>query len=186
MGDEEAFGELYVRFWPRLKCFCLRFLHSGDMAENYSQDVFVKIWESREMLDWERSFSGYLYVIARNMVFNYLKREAMSDRKTEKFIKNYMENVRRNATDDGVIEGDYMKLLQKGILSLPARQQQVFRMSREGRMSHREIAEHLGLSVYTVQEYISDAIARIKEYIGRNSDISFIITILTALMIDGI
>lgn len=88
-GDEQAFYALYARYWTRLKGFCRQFLKSEDLAENYAQDIFLKIWETRELLDPERSFSAYLYTIARNTVFNYLRHVAVSENASRKLIRDY-------------------------------------------------------------------------------------------------
>ena len=70
-------------------------------------------------------------------------------------------------------EKDYLGLLQNALLRLSPRQRQVFMMSRDRNLSHNEIAEKLGLSVYTVQEYMSDSLKSIKDYLSKHSDIVF-------------
>ena len=78
-GDEDAFCRLYARYWKKLFGFCLKFLKSYDLAENYAQDIFLKIWENREFLDPEKSFSSFLYTIARNRILNWLKHVARTE-----------------------------------------------------------------------------------------------------------
>lgn len=43
IGDEEAFCALYARYWKKVCNFCYRFIGSYDLAENYTQDIFLKI-----------------------------------------------------------------------------------------------------------------------------------------------
>lgn len=173
-GDEDAFCLLYARYWERLRNFCYRFVRSQDLAENYAQDIFLKIWENKELLDPGKSFSSYLYTIARNKAINYLRQVARSESLTRKLIKSYTD---RTATEseggEELLEKDYLLLLQNAIHSLPPRQQEVFRLSRNCNLSHKEIAERLGLSVYTVQEYISCSIKSIKLYVSKYSGIVF-------------
>jgi hypothetical protein len=85
IGDENAFCQLYTRYYGRVKSFSQRFVHSEDMAENYAQDVFRKIWENRVMLDSDRSFSSYLYVMA----LNYLHRVSLLEKAYVRFIHDY-------------------------------------------------------------------------------------------------
>lgn len=181
-GDEQAFYALYARYWTRLKGFCRQFLKSEDLAENYAQDIFLKIWETRELLDPERSFSAYLYTIARNTVFNYLRHVAVSENASRKLIRDYRRAEEADG-DDEIIERDYLDLLHRAIERLTPRQQQVFRLSRDNNLSHREIAENLGISVYTVQEYISDSIHSIKKYIEKRSDIVFVLLITLSVFL---
>lgn len=173
-GDEDAFCLLYARYWERLRNFCYRFVRSQDLAENYAQDIFLKIWENKELLDPGKSFSCYLYTIARNKAINYLRQVARSESLTRKLIKSYTDRtVTESEGGEELLEKDYLLLLQNAIHSLPPRQQEVFRLSRNCNLSHKEIAERLGLSVYTVQEYISCSIKSIKLYVSKYSGIVF-------------
>ncbi len=173
-GDEDAFCLLYARYWERLRNFCYRFVRSQDLAENYAQDIFLKIWENKELLDPGKSFSSYLYTIARNKAINYLRQVARSESLTRKLIKSYTDRtVTESEGGEELLEKDYLLLLQNAIHSLPPRQQEVFRLSRNCNLSHKEIAERLGLSVYTVQEYISCSIKSIKLYVSKYSGIVF-------------
>ena len=173
-GDEEAFCELYACYWKKLCNFCSRFLESYDLAENYAQDIFMKIWENRELLDQEKSFSSYLYTIARNKVLNYLRHVARSETLSRKYIQTYSDSPEYEPEcGEELLEKDYFALLRQAILRLSPRQRQVFCMSRNGNMTHKEIAERLGLSVYTIQEYMSDSLKSIKDYVSKHSDIIF-------------
>ena len=172
-GDEEAFCQLYARYWKKLFNFCLKFLNSYDLAENHAQDIFLKIWENREFLDPEKSFSSFLYTIARNRILNSLKHIARTESMKEKFIASYTGTEYEPESSERLLEKEYLNLLQNAVLRLPPRQRQVFCMSRNENMSHKEIASRLGLSVYTVSEYMSDSLKSIKRYVSRHSDIIF-------------
>lgn len=180
-GDESAFCLLYSRYWERLKGFCYRFVKSGDLAENYAQDVFMKIWETRTMLDPEKSFSSYIFTIARNNVINYLVHISRSENASSKFIKNCM-SLQQKESGSELIEDDYFMLLQHAIETLTPRQQEVFKLSRNENLTHKQIAEQLGISVYTVQEYISDSLKSIKKYICKYTDIVFVLNLIISTL----
>ena len=183
-GDENAFCELYARYWKKLCNFCYRFTNSYDLSENFAQDIFLKIWENRELLDPDKSISAYLYTIARNKGINYLRHVSRSESMSRKFISRYML-ARQSEPEcgDKLVEKDYLSLLRDAVQRLTPRQREVFQMSRDRNMSHKEIAETLGLSVYTVQEYMSDSLKSIKSYVSKHSDIVFpsMIIILTCI-----
>lgn len=176
IGDEDAFCILYARYWNRVKTFCQRFVRSEDLAENYAQDIFMKIWENRVMLDSSRSFSAYLYAIARNTTFNYLRHVSLSKNTYARFLRDYAYSHRE--VDDFLIDSDYVSLLISAINNLPARQQQIFRLSRNMQLTHKQIAEKLGISVNTVQEHVSNSLKHIKRYIGQYTDIVFLIALI--------
>ena len=173
-GDEEAFCALYARYWKKLCNFCCRFIGSYDLAENYAQDIFLKIWESRELLDPDKSFSSFLYTIAKNKALNYLRHVSRSESLQREFMQGYFgKQGYEPECSVKLQEKDYLGLLQNALLRLSPRQRQVFMMSRDRNLSHNEIAEKLGLSVYTVQEYMSDSLKSIKDYLSKHSDIVF-------------
>ena len=128
----------------------------------------------RELLDPEKSFSSYLYTIARNKVLNYLRHVARSETLSRKYIQAYSDSPEYEPEcGEELLEKDYFALLRQAIFRLSPRQRQVFCMSRNGNMTHKEIAERLGLSVYTIQEYMSDSLKSIKDYVSKHSDIIF-------------
>ena len=173
-GDEEAFCALYARYWKKLCNFCWRFVGSYDLAENYTQDIFLKIWENRELLDPDKSFSSFLYTIAKNKALNYLRHVSRSESLQRDFVQGYFgKEGYEPECSVKLQEKDYLSLLQNALLRLSPRQRQVFMMSRSKNLSHNEIAEQLGLSVYTVQEYMSDSLKSIKDYLSKHSDIVF-------------
>ena len=177
-GDEEAFSELYVRYWPRLKNFCRSSVRSDDVAEDYAQEVFARIWELREALDPEKSFSNYIYVMARNMIFNYLRHISMANKRITLFVSEYLASVRAGEADEQLMVNDYMLLLKHAIGALSPRQQEIFRMSRNSNMSHKQIAEQFDISVHTVQKHIADSLKLIKRYISNHSDMVFNLSLI--------
>ncbi|MPN28202.1 hypothetical protein SDC9_175642 [bioreactor metagenome] len=66
-----------------------------------------------------------------------------------------------------VLFDDLNLIINKSLESLTPRQREIFKMSREEEMSHKEIAEKLNLSVYTVQEHISLSLKSIKTFLSK-------------------
>lgn len=166
-GDEEAFCELYAAYKNRLIYFAMRFLKSREYAEDIFQDAFTVVWESRRFLNAEASFSSYLYTIVRNRVLNQLRDMAGEDRLKEQILSqaiDYDADPNRE-----IIAGDLRALIVRALQQLSPRQREVFEMSREKQLSHKEIAEALGISVYTVQEHISVALRSLRTYLEKNS-----------------
>ena len=64
---------------------------------------------------------------------------------------------------------DFMEQIAKAMEKLTSRQREIFDMSRNREMSHKEIAQALGISVNTVQEHISSALKTIRAHFGNNS-----------------
>ena len=70
-GDEKAFQAFFVDYYPVLVSFAMKYLENQETAEDVVQDVFVKIWETREKLGGIDNLPAYLYQMVRFKSFNY-------------------------------------------------------------------------------------------------------------------
>ena len=69
-GNNIAFAALYDYYWQRVYNFTKLYVTSSDSISEIVQDVFVKFWESRHLLDSNRKVEGFLFIITRNIIFN--------------------------------------------------------------------------------------------------------------------
>ena len=166
-GDEAAFCELYAAYKNRLIYFAMRFLKSREYAEDIFQDAFAVVWQGRRFINPDASFSAYLYTIVRNRILNQL-RDLSNQDKLRKQIRSQAVNY-TNETKDEIIANDLRQFRARALQQLTPRQREIFQMSRERQMSHREIAEVLGISVNTVQESISISLRTLRTYLEKNS-----------------
>ena len=165
-NDESAFTELYVRYKNKLLAFCFTYLKSTDVVEDLVQELFLYIWESRNFLNAELSFSSYLYTIAHNRVLNYLRNVDVKLKVETVLAKQTLQH--EDIIESDIIYKEYLLMLKQVIAKLPPQRQRIFNMSREQHFTHKEIAEFLGISIYTVQEHISESLRFIKAQFGDN------------------
>ena len=178
-NNEAAFSELYVRYKDKLYYFCLHLLKSKEEASDIVQEIFIRIWESRNFINPDLSFSSFLYTMARNRILNYF-RDIDIDVKVKEILATH-KVTEEEAIDSKIIYTEYQVILQNAISQLPPQRRKIFNMSRIESMSHKEIAAELGISVNTVQEHISEALKFIKAYFSKHADMS--ISLLLAAFI---
>lgn len=169
-NDEAAFSELYIRFKDRLYYFCLNLLKSREEANDIVQEIFIRIWESRNFINPDLSFSSFLYTMARNRILNHF-RDVDIDEKVKSILAQRTP-LEDNSIETDLIYSEYQKILKEAIEALPPQRKKIFNMSREENMSHKEIAAQLGISVNTVQEHISESLRFIKNYFSKYADVS--------------
>lgn len=169
-GDEDAFCELYAAYKNRLIYFAMRFLKSREYAEDIFQDAFAVVWQGRRFINPDASFSAYLYTIVRNRILNQLRDLSNQDKLREQILSQAVNYT--NETKDEIIANDLRQFISRALQQLTPRQREIFQMSRERQMSHREIAEVLGISVNTVQESISISLRTLRIYLEKNSIVS--------------
>jgi RNA polymerase sigma-70 factor (ECF subfamily) len=101
-GSQEAFEELYLRYIKKLTHFCIRLLREEFRAEDIAHDVFLQILETHNSINPEKSFSGYLYTIAKNRILYESRKSDIHLRYVQNTIIN--ENEATNQTEDLIIE----------------------------------------------------------------------------------
>ncbi|WP_338868801.1 RNA polymerase sigma-70 factor [Spirosoma sp. SC4-14] len=158
-GDQSAFAKLYQHYrTPALKfCFCL--LKDEEEAENMVHDVFIKIWEKRNLINPELNFSSYLFTCLRNMAFDYMKQVE----KSQLLRQRYMERMERLSDDDHEEQENRDRLLRNAINSLSERRKMILMLSVEGGKSYQEIADSLRISKNTVKNQLVKAKQLLRE-----------------------
>ena len=175
-GDEHAFSELFNAHHQLLGAHIYRITDSVELAEEVVQDVFLKIWMSRETLTAVQNFRAYLFVISKNHALNCLRKLA-KERIHQKTIE---ENAMAITPEDNPGLEDYYSLLDEAIDHLPPQQQKVYLLSRHNRLKYDEIASQMGLSRETVKKYLQGATHSITSFVQSNIDISAMILLVTA------
>lgn len=181
-GDEDAFCELYATYKNRLIYFAMRFLKSREYAEDVFQDAFTVVWQSRRFINPDVSFSSYLYTIMRNRILNQLRNAANEEKLKESILSqalDYAEDTKRE-----VMLNDLKSLISHALQQLTPRQREIFEMSREAQLSHKEIADKLGISVNTVQEHISTSLKLIRTYLIKYSGSEYVDLLLLLICLN--
>lgn len=161
-GDAHAFERIYRRFYPKIVLYTMRFTRSKVMAEEITQEVFIKLWETRERVDPALAFDSYLYRIARNHALNVVKRI-----QTENFVMGqltYQQPLFGSATDSHLDYTECQTVIDKAIEMLPPKRQEIFRMSKLEYVRHDKIALHLDISKHTIKSQIVKASKFIRKY----------------------
>lgn len=181
-GDEDAFCELYATYKNRLIYFAMRFLKSREYAEDVFQDAFTVVWQSRRFINPDASFSSYLYTIMRNRILNQLRNAANEEKLKESILSqalDYTEDTKRE-----VMLNDLKFLISHALQQLTPRQREIFEMSREAQLSHKEIADKLGISINTVQEHISTSLKLIRTYLIKYSGSEYVDLLLLLICLN--
>lgn len=166
-GDIEAFDQIYDRYSLKLYSFGLKYLRSDDEAEELVQSVFLKIWENYKFLKKESSFKSYIFTIAYNEICKLFRKRHYQ----KKYIDNSLINNSLNTLEieDGINHQTILNLVQKIVDKLPEKQKIIFVKSRIEGKATKEIAEELGLSPGTVDNYISEILKLIRNSLRKEN-----------------
>lgn len=166
-GDVKAFDLIYEKYSGKLYAFALKYLRSIDETEELVQSVFLKLWENHKNLKKESSFKSYLYTIAYNDICKLFRKRNYN----QKFIADTLyENSQSSLeAEDGIDYQSVLERVQQIVDKLPERQKNIFLKSRQEGKSTKEIAEEVGLSPGTVDNYISESLKFIRSRLKNES-----------------
>ena len=170
-GSRHAFGELYTRYYDPLLYYCRQYLNDTSGAEDTVQEIFLQLWETRDSLNVDLSFSGYVHTLTRNRILYKFRQFDIHSRYAQQILINAQEAS--NETEDSILDNDYAALLNEWIEKLSPKQKEVFKLSRMEGLTYQEIAELLHISVPTVQTHAYLALKKIKEFLKQHTDIHF-------------
>ena len=160
-GDQTSFKELYLLYAPKLFSFSLKYLSSHDEAEEIVQEVFIRIWEKRNNIDENQSFSSYIIQAAKHRIFNGFRKKV-----NEQAYLDFLIHADKSSKNFTQLEVEYQEVKRKAenaIEAMPPKRQEIFRLSREAGLKNKEIAEKLQISIKTVENQMGQALKYLRE-----------------------
>jgi RNA polymerase sigma-70 factor (ECF subfamily) len=162
LGDEKAFRSLYELSVDRVYALCLRIAADPALAEELTQDVFVRVWEKLRTFKGESAFSTWLHRLAVNVVLS--EKRARGRREKRVFSGGELEDLERPGSVP--LPGNRMDL-EQAIASLPPGARAVFVLHDIEGYQHEEIAEMSGLAAGTSKAQLFRARRLLREMLDR-------------------
>ena len=75
-GDQQAYEKLYRANVGRVYALCLRLCGQTDMAEDFTQEAFIRAWQKLDKFRGESAFSSWLYRLTSNLVIGELRKKS--------------------------------------------------------------------------------------------------------------
>jgi len=170
-GNHEAYRQLFYACYPRLLSYASGFVSDPDEAKDVVQGCFVRLWENRERLTVV-SLQSLLFTMTRNACINTLKHKVVRGNFEASYLQENTEAERLynfdfyGNADHRLLHDELQRKIDDVLATLPARTQEVFRMSRHEGLKNREIAEQLGISVKVVERHVGRALAAFRKAFG--------------------
>ncbi len=160
---KESFTFLYNKYCDQIYRFSRLYLTGTDSVEEVVQEVFIKLWESREFISEKDNFKGLLFIITRNLIFNKHRKRVNED-----FYKMTVLSAMESTYDieEEIEAKNLSEYIDQLIEELPPRRRQIFNLSRKEHLSYKEIANLLNISEKTVENQISEAIKYLRQNIA--------------------
>lgn len=152
--DEVALSRIYEKYWEPLYLAAYHVIKDKQICEDIIQELFIKLWNKRQSIEITVSLKAYLYASIRYEVYRQIRTGAVRG-------DIYDDLVARLHTPacDGTIE--YKELIAQVstiVDKLPQKCREVYKLSREENLSHKQIASMLNISAKTVENHLTKAL----------------------------
>ena len=141
-NDMEAFEQLYQSHVNRVYALCLRLTSSVAIAEEMTQEAFVRAWQKIQSFRGESAFSSWLYRLTSNLVMSELRKKQLITTDIDE-LPNHKEQASSNM-DTGKVRD-----MEQAISQLPDGAKAVFVLHDIEGFQHNEIAEMMGIAIGT-------------------------------------
>lgn len=168
-GDKTAFREIYERYHRSIYTLALRYLKDHHMAEDATQDIFIKLWITKERLDPEKSLKSFLFTCLRNHVLNMIRNQKR--RILAAYQLKEIHHPVSTCTEDDIQYNEYSEILNDGLDKMPERRKEVFRLKMVTDLTNAQIAEKLQISIHTVKVHYKLGTIFIKSHLKNQADI---------------
>lgn len=165
-NDQAAFTSLYRRYWEPLFITTAKVIGSKEDAADIVQEVFISLWNRRQELSLTSTLPAYLQASVKYKAINYIEKNITR--------RNYLQTLTNLTTASSPPSAEMLlhikeiqEMIQTVIKNMPPKMREVYQLSRQENLSHKEIATRLGISEETVKKHIQHALQLIKASLGQ-------------------
>ena len=159
--QHEAFKQLFKDYYQDLAYFSAKILKDSIVAEDITQEVFIRLLEKENHFDNLLSLKSYLYLSARNACINYLKHHRI----VTEFENSLSEETSEESTWNTIVESEIISILSEYIHQLPLECAKIMDLVMQGYNS-TEISTLTGASSSTVRSQKQRGIALLKKMVS--------------------
>lgn len=157
----DEFENLFRKEHVRLTHHACNLVRDPEVARDIVQEVFYKLWKTKDRVNFHDNISGYLFKATTNGALNYLKSpkrvlHVAVEKAVEKKTADHSDHLEYNELERSV---------RAAIDRLPSKCRVIYLLSRHEDMKNHEIAEHLDISVKTVENQMTIALKKLREFL---------------------
>ena len=164
--QNQAFKKLLKEYQKPLYNHIRTIVLNHDDTDDVLQNTFIKVFQYLNKFKGESKFFSWMYRIATNEALTFINKKAKINGISSETLQNKTID---NLKADIYFDGDEIQFkLQKAIVSLPEKQQLVFKMKYFEELKYEEISEILGTSVGALKASYHHAVKKIETFVKTN------------------
>ncbi|MBW8682969.1 RNA polymerase sigma factor [Chitinophaga rhizophila] len=175
-GDRDAYGQLYTHYYPGLQVAITFITQDKDETDELLQETFLRIWKTREKLLLIRSFENYAFRIARNLLFDQLRRKKVHLKAIDTIAQRAAMEV--TGGEGPLVYKELHTLAIRAINELEPKKRDIFLLRTEEGLSFEEIAARYDMAVVTVKKHYYAAFHTLKSVLEQHGGMISILFLL--------
>lgn len=118
-GDESAFAEIYERYWEKMATYAIKLIKSEDEGADIVQEIFVSIWNRREVLELKGTLVSYLIKSTKNLSLRYIERNITK----HNFLDNLLVSIQNSSykIEDDLTAKQIQEKVDEVVSQLPSK-----------------------------------------------------------------
>tara|TARA_B100001778_G_scaffold281933_1_gene247235 strand:- start:191 stop:784 length:594 start_codon:yes stop_codon:yes gene_type:complete len=161
-GDPKAYAFLMDSYYKRLSGYANSLTNDVAKSEDIVQNIFVKIWVNRKKLNSNIQIKNYLYRSVYNEFIDQYRKNKPLVYLEKKHIKAVNQIINEN---DSLLDNLILKLNTE-IEKLPKKCKNIFLLNKKEGLTHAEIADHMNISIKTVEGHMTRAFKILNDRLG--------------------
>lgn len=164
-GDEAIFEAVFKEYYPPLVNYASRIVYNAEVAKDVVQDIFYRLWDSREQLCIRISLKAYLFKVVYTACIDFLRHKKVEEGFANKALQDfYFEQIiQAPEAELKLFESEVSDIIVQSLDCLPEKCREIFVMTKLEGKSNPEAARALGISPKTVEAQITIAYARLRK-----------------------
>jgi RNA polymerase sigma-70 factor (family 1) len=164
-GDEAAFAVLFKTVLSGLQAAVRKIVQSEEGMKEVIQETFIRVWMNRDQLAGLDKPVHWIFRVASNECFTYLRKSAIRERLQVKLVSGYSGEDSFYTGLEEVSLKETQGLIHKAVEQLTPQKRLIYQMSRNEGLKTVEIAEKLQLSHSHIRNSLSSSLQFIREYL---------------------
>ncbi|WP_295713397.1 RNA polymerase sigma-70 factor [Mucilaginibacter sp.] len=161
-GDDGALTAIYKKYWQQLYLSAYHILKDEQACEDIIQELFIKLWDNRSSVQISVSLKAYLYASIRYEVYRQV-RNSMS---TSDVFDTLFDRLQTPVDYENIEYKELIAQVSSAVNALPQKCREVYKLSREEYLSHKQIASRLNISTKTVENHLTKALKQLRTSLG--------------------
>ncbi|MEL7589550.1 MAG: RNA polymerase sigma factor [Prolixibacteraceae bacterium] len=169
-GDKQGFNTLFRAYYSELYYYGFKIIPDPDFVKECIQEVFIRVWETRQSLADIENIKAYLIVCVRRMIFVQKKKgKSIQTVEVGKFESSIFFFDVNEFEKHEEISDELRRVLLNAINSLTTKQRELIMLFFYHELPYSEIAEVTGISIQAVRNLMYRTLIHLRELIGEKS-----------------